>query len=39
MQRINLSRGTVQGHPDGFGFFIPDDGRKIWFCLRKKCGQ
>lgn len=25
MQRINLKRGTVQGHPDGFGFFIPDD--------------
>ncbi|WP_043872676.1 ribonuclease R [Legionella massiliensis] len=24
--RINLQRGTVQGHPDGFGFFIPDDG-------------
>jgi ribonuclease R len=25
LQRINLHRGTVQGHPDGFGFFIPDD--------------
>ena len=24
--RINLKRGTVQGHPDGFGFFIPSDG-------------
>lgn len=24
--RINLQRGSVQGHPDGFGFFIPDDG-------------
>ncbi|MFC3909858.1 ribonuclease R [Legionella dresdenensis] len=24
--RINITRGTVQGHPDGFGFFIPDDG-------------
>jgi ribonuclease R len=24
--RINLQRGTIQGHPDGFGFFIPDDG-------------
>jgi ribonuclease R len=23
--RINLKRGTIQGHPDGFGFFIPDD--------------
>ncbi|MFY7697767.1 MAG: ribonuclease R [Legionella sp.] len=26
LQRINLQRGTIQGHPDGFGFFIPDDG-------------
>lgn len=26
MQKINLRRGTVQGHPDGYGFFIPDDG-------------
>lgn len=25
-EKINLQRGTVQGHPDGFGFFIPDDG-------------
>ncbi|WP_045107200.1 ribonuclease R [Legionella hackeliae] len=24
--RINLQRGRVQGHPDGFGFFIPEDG-------------
>ena len=24
--RINLKRGTVQGHPDGFGFFIPAEG-------------
>jgi len=26
LKRINLQRGTIQGHPDGFGFFIPDDG-------------
>lgn len=26
LQKINLCRGTIQGHPDGFGFFIPDDG-------------
>lgn len=26
LQKINLRRGQVQGHPDGFGFFIPDDG-------------
>lgn len=24
-ERINLRRGTIQAHPDGFGFFIPDD--------------
>ncbi|WP_419419850.1 ribonuclease R [Legionella sp. D16C41] len=26
LQRINLKKGTIQGHPDGYGFFIPDDG-------------
>ncbi|KTD52954.1 ribonuclease R [Legionella quateirensis] len=26
LQKINLRRGTVQGHPDGFGFFVPDEG-------------
>ena len=26
LDKISLQRGTVQGHPDGFGFFIPDDG-------------
>lgn len=25
-ERINLRRGTIQAHPDGFGFFIPDEG-------------
>lgn len=25
-ERINLRRGTIQAHPDGYGFFIPDDG-------------
>ena len=24
-ERINLRRGTIQAHPDGYGFFIPDD--------------
>ncbi|MFZ4077380.1 MAG: ribonuclease R, partial [Legionellaceae bacterium] len=23
--KINLQRGTIQAHPDGFGFFIPDE--------------
>ncbi|OGV44906.1 MAG: ribonuclease R [Legionellales bacterium RIFCSPHIGHO2_12_FULL_42_9] len=26
VERINLVRGKVQGHPDGFGFFIPEGG-------------
>jgi ribonuclease R len=25
LKRINLKKGSVQAHPDGFGFFIPDD--------------
>ncbi|MFA6303054.1 MAG: ribonuclease R [Legionella sp.] len=25
VRKINLQRGTVQGHPDGYGFFIPDE--------------
>ena len=24
--KLNLLTGTVQGHPDGFGFLVPDDG-------------
>lgn len=28
MKKINLVRGRVQGHPDGIGFFIPDDGSR-----------
>lgn len=31
LDRINLQRGTVQGHPEGFGFFIPDDGSEDMF--------
>ena len=26
MDRLDLIKGKVQGHPDGFGFLIPDDG-------------
>lgn len=36
LQKINLSRGTVQGHPDGFGFFIPDDGTEDFFLSAKE---
>jgi len=24
--KLDLVTGTVQGHPDGYGFFVPDDG-------------
>src|SRR5690606_5619021 len=27
-EKINVIAGTVQGHPDGFGFLIPDDKTK-----------
>lgn len=36
MQKINLSRGLIQGHPDGFGFFIPDDGTEDMFLSAKE---
>lgn len=26
LKRTNLVRGTIQAHPDGYGFFIPDSG-------------
>ena len=26
MEKLDLIKGSVQGHPDGFGFLIPDDG-------------
>jgi len=26
MDKLDLIKGTVQGHPDGFGFLVPDDG-------------
>lgn len=28
LKRLNLMRGKVIGHPDGFGFFVPDDKSK-----------
>lgn len=36
MQRINLFRGTVQAHPDGFGFFIPDGDSEDMFLSAKE---
>jgi ribonuclease R len=31
LKKLNLLKGTVQGHPEGFGFFIPEDGGKDMF--------
>ena len=36
VQKINLCRGTVQGHPDGYGFFMPDDGSEDMFLSAKE---
>jgi ribonuclease R len=31
MDKLDLIKGTVQGHPDGFGFLVPDDGSADMF--------
>ncbi len=31
VQKMNLVRGRVIGHPDGFGFLVPDDGSEDLF--------
>lgn len=36
LKRINLKRGTIQGHPDGFGFFIPEDDSQDMFLSAKE---
>lgn len=36
LQKINLTRGSVQGHADGFGFFVPDDGTEDMFLSAKE---
>ena len=36
LKHINLQRGTIQGHPDGYGFFIPDaDGDDMMLSARE----
>ena len=34
--KIDLVTGTVQGHPDGFGFLVPDDGGPDFFLPPKE---
>lgn len=31
VDKLDLVKGTILGHRDGFGFFAPDDGGKDWF--------
>lgn len=38
-EKIHLIAGTVQGHPDGFGFLIPDAGGDDLFLSAKEMSQ
>jgi ribonuclease R len=39
MDKLDLIKGKVQGHPDGFGFLIPEDGRADMFLSEKEMHQ
>ena len=36
MEKLDLIKGKVQGHPDGFGFLIPEDGSPDMFLSEKE---
>ncbi|MDD5403943.1 MAG: ribonuclease R [Sulfuricella sp.] len=36
VEKLDLIKGTVQGHPDGFGFLVPDDGSPDLFLSGKQ---
>jgi len=38
-ERASLVAGRVQGHPDGYGFFIPDDGSADIFLDQHQMGK
>lgn len=38
-EKVNLLPGKVQGHPDGFGFFIPDGGGDDLFLSPREMSQ
>jgi exoribonuclease R len=35
--KLDLVVGIVQGHPDGFGFLVPEDGADDLFLGRARC--
>jgi ribonuclease R len=39
MDKLDLLKGKVQGHPDGFGFLIPEDGSPDMFLSEKEMHQ
>jgi len=39
MEKLDLIKGKVQGHPDGFGFLIPEDGSPDMFLSEKEMHQ
>jgi ribonuclease R len=39
MDKLDLVKGKVQGHPDGFGFLIPEDGSPDMFLSEKEMHQ
>lgn len=38
-ERASLIAGKIQGHPDGFGFLIPDDGSPDIFLVQHQMGK
>ncbi len=39
VDKLDLVKGKVQGHPDGFGFLIPEDGSPDMFLSEKEMHQ
>jgi ribonuclease R len=39
VDKLDLIKGKVQGHPDGFGFLIPEDGSADMFLSEKEMHQ
>ena len=38
-QKVDLVRGRVEAHPDGYGFLVPDDGRTTSSCPPREMQQ